>query len=167
MTKLRLTHQELKELLHYDPETGVFTRIIRSGSRVKIGDTAGGLDKYGYIIISVGGKSYKSHRLAWLYITEKWPKDQIDHINHIRNDNRFKNLREVTHQENHKNQSMQKNNTSGCTGVYYYKPTNKWVVRIKVDGKNKNLGYYESFNDAVEVRKKAEVELDFHNNHGV
>ena len=94
----------LKENLFYDPFTGIFTRRISNCNKVKIGDTAGSMDGNGYILININGKSYRAHRLAWLYMTEKMPEELIDHKNGVRHDNRFCNLREATHNQNLQNQ---------------------------------------------------------------
>lgn len=127
--KLKLTQDELKELLHYDPDTGVFTWKVSPTNNVKVGDVAGCRYPEGYIKVHFKGKPYRAHRLAFLYMTGEWPKDQVDHINHIRDDNRWRNLRDVSHQENHRNMTRQKNNTSGVTGVYWEKAKKKWCAQ--------------------------------------
>ena len=160
-----ITQKELKELLHYDPETGVFMWVVlRQG--VRNGGVAGSMS-YGYIRIKVKGRSYQAHRLAWLSIHGKWPKEQIDHINHIRDDNRIENLREATNQENQRNASMKKNNKSGITGVYWYKRDNKWLAYIMTGGKLINLGYFTDKFEAICARKSAEKKYGYHENHGV
>ena len=174
-----LTQEIVKELLDYNPETGVFIwrfrerRWFSTDKAWKIGNsrfsgkTAGCLDKTsGYLIIGVLGKEYRAHRLAWLYMHGEFPKSQIDHINHVRTDNRITNLRQVSNHENAKNQRMRNNNTSGVTGVYWYESRNKWVAHITINGKYKNLGYYTNKADAITARKAAEAEYGFHENHG-
>ena len=84
-----LTAERLREVLDYDPDTGVFTRKVRTASSVKVGDVAGSLNGKGYIRIRVDGRLYFAHRLAWLYVHGEWPVDQVDHINGIKNDNRI------------------------------------------------------------------------------
>ena len=161
-----ITQSELKELLSYNPETGVFTRVKNSG-RAKVGDVAGCKDSSnGYIAICVQNKRYRAHRLAWLYVSGKFPKDQIDHINHDRADNRFANLREASNQENHKNTSIQKNNTSGVAGVNWHKASGKWKARIKVSQEDIHLGLFIDIIEAAKARKSAEVKYGFHENHG-
>jgi len=94
-----ITQKELKELLHYNPDTGIFTRLIKTASSVQIGDVAGCKHKAnGYIIINVLGIPYRAHRLAWLYMTGRWPKHQVDHDDHIRHNNKWSNLFEATNQ---------------------------------------------------------------------
>ena len=102
----------------------------------------------------------------WLYVTGKFPKNEIDHINHIKDDNRWDNLRDVAHSTNGKNQSMQVSNTSGVRGVYWYKNNQRWVANITVDGEKIHLGSYVQHHEAVNARKNAEVLYGFHTNHG-
>lgn len=161
-----LTQDRLKNLLSYDHDTGIFSWAIdRNGGAYK-NDTAGGLSKIGYITIRVDGIRYPAHRLAWLYTYGEWPERQIDHINHIRDDNRISNLRSATHSENGKNQSMCSNNTSGATGVRRMTGSDRWVSRICVDGEPMHLGCFGSFDEACESRKEAEIKYGFHENHG-
>lgn len=98
------------------------------------------------------------------------PQDKlfIDHINGNRLDNRKSNLRVCTDQQNKMNHKKQENNTSGCSGVVYRKDTNKWTVRIQVNYKIINLGCYESLEEAIKVRKQAEIEYfgDFRRKEG-
>jgi len=160
-----LTQKELMKDLSYDCDTGIFIRKI-SRSNVNIGDIAGGTEKNGYRVIRLKGKKYKAHRLAWLYIYGKFPDDQIDHINHIRNDNRISNLRSVTRSENLKNQSMFKNNTSGFSGVKWDKRDKVWKSQIGVNGKRIHLGEFTDKQDAIKARKEANIKYGFHENHG-
>lgn len=118
------------------------------------------------MIFRVDVTSYKAHRLAWLYIYGEWPSDQIDHINHIRTDNRIKNLRDASSYENSKNQSIPKNNTSGVLGVGWNKLGRKWRSNISVNGKRLHLGCFDYFIVACAVRKEAELEYEYHENHG-
>ena len=133
---------------------------------MKANATAGAKNNV-YIIINIGGKMHKSHRLAWLAFYGAWPKDGIDHINHIRSDNRIINLREATLAENGKNRTLGKNNKSGVYGVSWDNERNKWVSNIKVNSKTIFLGRFDSFFNAVCARKSAEVKYGFHSNHGI
>lgn len=111
-----LTQARLKELLRYDPDTGNFTWLVRVGGIVTVGNRAGTAQK-GYIRIGLASKGYQAHRLAYLYMTGAWPNAQIDHVNGVRSDNRWQNLREATHSENQCNVSAQANNAVGFKGV--------------------------------------------------
>jgi hypothetical protein len=166
MKKEKLTQKELKEVLHYDKDTGNFTWLKAIATRIKVGCIAGCIDKYGYMIIKINGRNYKAHRLAFLYMDGAFPPNDTDHINHLRADNRFVNLRQVTQVENGRNKSMQSNNKSGFTGVYWHKRASKWVAKIYLNGKDKHLGCFTDIDDAIEARKRANVEHGFHENHG-
>ena len=161
-----LTQERLKEVLHYNPLTGNFTWKVRTGQRIKIGDIAGYTNSDGYIQISLDGKKYQAHRLAWLYVTGELPPKQIDHINHDKADNRIANLRCTNQAENCKNATKRKDNNSGVMGVSWYKDRQKWVVNIRVNGKRLHLGYTTDFDIAIAMRKAAERKYGFHKNHG-
>lgn len=156
---------ELKSILDYNPSTGIFTWKANRASTVRKGDAAGTKCK-GYIVITIQGKRYQSHRLVWLYMTGNLPTDQIDHINGIKDDNRFCNLREVSNSENAKNSKHRINNTSGHVGVNFEYRGSKWTANIKVDGKKISLGRFDTKEEAIEARKLAEIEHGFHPNHG-
>jgi len=158
-----ITQDRLKELLHYNPETGIFTRNLFLSNRTRCGGMAGTAHSAGYITISVDNKKYFTHRLAFLYMEGYIPENQVDHINRIRDDNRWINLREVSHSCNMRNASVGKNNTSGVTGVSWDKASNKWRAIIRVLGINKHLGIFESFNDAVTARWNGEVKYGYPN----
>lgn len=149
-----LTQERLKEVLHYDPETGVFRRKLITNPNQKVGQGVGSYDK-GYLRIMVDKKMYLAHRLAWLYMTGSWPKDQIDHINRIPSDNSFKNLREVNNAINQHNASVRKDNKTGSTGVYWCKRDKKWIAAIQSFKQRKRLGYFDDFESAVEAYRVA------------
>ncbi|MCK4792503.1 MAG: HNH endonuclease [Desulfobacteraceae bacterium] len=159
-----LTQKELKEVLNYNLETGELVWRISRGTR-KAGDIAGTLNALGYVVIRIKGKLYLAHRLAWFIEHGRWPKE-IDHINHGKADNRWVNLREITHQENMMNQPLRKSNTSGVCGVDWHKRDNKWRSKIMIDGKTLHLGYFTDKLDAITARKEAENKYGFHENHG-
>lgn len=157
----------LGEALLYDKDTGILTWKISPAKNVKVGAVAGSKMNRGYLVVSVGGKRVLAHRIAWLLANGPIPKDkEIDHINHNRLDNRLINLRLVTRTSNLRNQSRYKNNTSGVTGVSYDKNSGKWRAHITVEGKTLTLGRYSVLEDAIARRKLAEVEHNFHKNHG-
>lgn len=137
-----LTQAQLKERLHYDPETGIFTWLIPKRNSVKTGSIAGTKDRYGYIQIQLQHKRYGAHRLAWLYVHGRFPDSQIDHINRVKADNKICNLREVTHQQNQFNRDVNKNNTSGYIGVTM--KGKKYRARITVEGKRTYLGLFDT-----------------------
>ena len=151
-----LTAEYLRSILHYDQETGIFTRKVSTANQVKAGDIAGSPDGHGYLCIMVGSRLYRAHRLAWLYIHGSWPTGQIDHINRNRTDNRIANLRDVSHKQNGQNRSKPSNNTSGHPGVVWHKRISKWQVKIKHNYKYIHIGYFTTIEDAIAARKAAE-----------
>lgn len=161
-----ITQERLKQLLHYQPETGVFTWIV-SRRGVSAGSVAGNKHQIGYIQIGVDGKLYRAHRLAFMYMTGAFPSNLVDHANGVRDDNRFDNLREATLSENRCNAVMGTANTSGCKGVYWLKRDSVWAAKIRYDNKAFYLGRYDSFEEAAEaVRlKRSELHKEFAN-HG-
>lgn len=153
-----ITQRRLKELLHYDPTTGIFVRRMHVSSNARIGDVAGRRRKHIYLQISIDGVLYLSHRLAWLYMTGDWPKDQIDHINGIRDDNRWTNLRNATGLENQQNRAACSNNTSGFAGVSWHKCSKKWRACISVAGRQKHLGLFTDCESAFAAYLSAKAE---------
>jgi hypothetical protein len=139
-----ITADRLRELLHYDPETGVWTWLARPNRRIRIGDAAGYQSRDGYVRIQVEGSYCSSHRLAWLYMTGKWPSREIDHINLVRNDNRWANLREATSLENKANSPARRTNKSGFKGVSWSKGHRKWIAQISIEGKTRYLGSWHT-----------------------
>jgi len=161
-----LTQNELKEILDYDPLTGIFTWRITKPPQAITGEKAGRVDSKGYISINFNGESFLAHRLAWLFIHGEFPADHTDHINHDRADNRIVNLRSVTCRENQQNAKIRMDNTSGHLGVCWHKKTSKWQSTIRVNGERIHLGIFDNINDAVEARAVANKKYGFHPNHG-
>ena len=157
-----ITQSELKEILFYDEVTGYFARYLKSIGVWRVV----GVKDADYLQICINHKLYLAHRLAWLYVHGVWPENQIDHIDHNPKNNKIENLREATPQGNQKNRSMNKNNTSGATGVYLDKVSSKLYVQIMINGKNKCLGRFDNLEDAIIARKNAEIKYNFHPNHG-
>lgn len=121
---------------------------------------------HGYRCGQINGRRYQAHRVIWLLHSGEWPCDQIDHINGDRQDNRLVNLREASSSENHKNQRVSSNSTSGVCGVRWHTRDKKWNAHITIDGKANSLGYFALMEDAIAARKAAEARLGFHPNHG-
>ena len=163
-----LTQQRLKEVLHYDPETGIFTWAIDRPMAPKApkGKMAGSVDQYGYVIICVDGVRHPAHRLAWLYMHNVRPAE-IDHQNHIRTDNRLINLMATDRSGNSKNISKPSDNKSGVVGVSWTKRIGKRNDKWEVRACGKFLGYFDDFFEAVCKRKSVEKQFNFHPNHGI
>jgi hypothetical protein len=152
----KLTQDRLKELLSYDPDTGIFVWIKSAGTARK-GAVAGSIKKWGYVHISVDGVMHKAHRLAWFYVYGVWPNKDLDHKNRNSSDNRIDNLREATVLENAQNKSIQKNNASGIVGVSYSPSRELWRSQIWVNKKTIHLGTFKTKEDAIFARKSAEA----------
>ena len=152
-----LKHKRLIFLLHYDPETGVFTRLINIGNR-HAGDRAGSEKKTGYRYISIDGVRYSEHWLAWFYVYGTWPTDELDHINGDPSQNQFRNLRAATHHQNMINCRRPRDNTSGFKGVCYSKEMRRWKAEIRIQRRKKHLGYFDTPEAAHDAYKIAAVE---------
>jgi len=175
---IELTQGVLRELIHYSPDTGVFTWLERDRRWFQYdgacdywnaqysGKIAGWVNEKGYRIIRVLGPSYRAHRLAFLYMTGSFPPNQVDHIYGVRDDNRWKHIRLAVNTENQQNTSLRKNNTSGTVGVYRCGGKEKWQAQIGVNEKIIHLGSFVRLEDAAAARKAAEVKYGFHPNHG-
>lgn len=168
-----LDANKLRKILHYDAVTGIFTWLERGTitfDRRFAGKRAGNIqiDTKGYKSrnIGYGGKLYKEHRLAMLYMNGCLPDMLVDHINRDATDNRFCNLRMTTISGNHKNVTMLKNNTSGATGVVWDKESNRWRAAYKVDGKNKHIGRFNTIAEASRAVMSARAGDGFHLGHG-
>ena len=137
----------VKELLRYDPDTGIFRWRVAKSANVHVGDIAGSDNGNGYLRIMIDERHYRCHRLAWLYCHGQWPAAHLDHINRDRADNRIANLREATRSQNMANRSSQQNSTHGFKGVI--RNHKRWSARIKPP-KNKyiHLGTFDTPQEA-------------------
>lgn len=162
----------LRQRLRYEPETGKLywqahpSCSVRWNTRYAGTEALGTINESGHKYGSVSACKLKAHRVVWALHHGVWPEGEIDHINQQPADNRIENLRVATKSLNMRNAARSRANTSGATGVVWYKRKSKWHARITVDGKQRSLGYYDSFEDAVSARKRANERWGFHANHG-
>lgn len=127
----RLTPERLRQALHYDPNTGVFTWCVeRRGPKTK-NRIAGSIAGSKYRIISIDGERFPASHLAWMYMTGQWPDGLIDHINQNKIDDRWCNLREADHSTNRANTGLRSSNTSGIKGVHFDRRFRKWAMQIR------------------------------------
>lgn len=138
-----LTAERARELLSYDPESGVLSWRVSRGC-VKAGAPAIGLMGDGYISLGIDGHSFLAHRVIYLMVTGNHPADQIDHRDLDRTNNRWANLRPATFSNNMVNKGIFPTNTSGFKGVDWYPKYQKWRARVSKDGKLIFLGYFDS-----------------------
>jgi len=175
-----LNQELLQQLIDYDCDTGVITwshrprEFFKAEREYKIWNTRySGKEAIGtakcngkvYKRIRIQGKDYLQHRVVFILVHGYAP-DEVDHINGDTLDNRKCNLRAVNRQENCKNTKLAKDNKSGIHGVTWETWSQKWLVRIGVDGKGVNLGRFNDFFEACCTRKSAELKYRFHANHG-
>tara|TARA_R110000868_G_scaffold208946_2_gene458505 strand:- start:270 stop:803 length:534 start_codon:yes stop_codon:yes gene_type:complete len=170
--------EQLHDMLKYNPDTGEFIwreraedfpsplSAIRSFNSRCAGKLVYQEGHKGYRRIKLLSKRYKSHRLAWAIHHGDWPKDQIDHINGVRSDNRIDNLREASQTDNARNTRIPATNMSGVIGIRWNKIIFRWVATIGVNNVNVHLGSFKDFEEAVSVRRSAEVKYGYHPNHG-
>jgi len=157
--KPELTQDRLKELLHYDPETGLFTRRTSTGGK-HAGSVCGAPQNRGYIQVMVAKVNYLAHRLAWFYVNGVWPENDVDHIDGVRTNNQWKNLRSATRSFNLQN--MHKSHVDSVTGFLgctYDKSRNKYSASIFTDGKRKHLGRFASAIEAHEAYLKVKRQI--------
>lgn len=160
---LKLTAEYVRSILRYNRNTGILTWKPREkGSHFNpklIGKAAGVKHHTGYIYIKISGRLYEAHRIGWFIVKGHWPKELLDHKNNKKADNRFKNLREATRNQNAKNRVKLAPSTSKYKGVSFNTKTGKWISTIMVDGKSNFLGLFNSDVKAHSVYIKASKEM--------
>lgn len=135
--------ERLHELFRYDAETGNLIRKVKTARCTKIGEVAGSTNKLGYRIIKIDGRDYKAHRIIWkMHFGDIHEDKFIDHVNGDPSDNRLRNLRLAFNGENQRNRAAPSNNTSGFKGVSFHRTANKFIARIRHNGKLMHLGYF-------------------------
>ena len=129
----------IRKTFDYNPETGELRWAVRLSTRIRVGNLAGTLDDQGRIKIGIRGKDYFAHRIIWVWMTGFWPKKEVDHRNEVKSDNWWKNLREATPSQNHRNRGKQRNNTTGYKGVAFDKKRGCFIAGVKLNGKRHGI----------------------------
>ena len=146
------TYDEIAERISYDPESGHFFQKEVKFSNRPVGSRIGCLHKTkGYRYLSFKNTTLREQRVAFLLMTGSWPEGQVDHINRIKDDNRWINLRDVSPSENCQNRGKFKTNRSGYKGVVWQKYSEKWQVLCRREGVQYYLGLFENLEDAAGV----------------
>jgi len=174
-----LTYAQVASVLKCEPDTGCLYWLPRPLSMFTTHNAfatwntryAGkpaltGMTPAGYCTGRIFNKCFYAHRVIWLLETGEWPKDQIDHINGDRSDNRISNLRQVSNAENARNMKRRKNKPDGVTGVYWDKLTQKWRAQICDSGRRIHIGLFDDMETAAAARMAKQTELGFHASHG-
>lgn len=151
-----LTQQKLMEHVSYDQTTGKFILLKKTHTRDntrKVGEELGYQDGRGYIHVSLFGKKYKAHRLAWLYVHGVWPSSMLDHIDGVRTNNSIVNLRECNESQNCANRKIAKS-ASGYKGVYPYRNEYGDLIGWTAQYNKKHLGVFQTKEDAARAYDK-------------
>lgn len=168
--------ETLRSLLDYDAETGLLTwkirpepsghdaRFVRAWNAKNAGKIAGSVGGNGYIHIRIMDVQFYAHRLIWKIVNGSDPFI-IDHQDGDTLNNGFSNLRNTCHVGNHRNSTLQSNNSSGKTGISRTKG-GKWRAYLRKNGRQVHIGNFDSKSEAIEARELANQKIGFHPNHG-
>lgn len=146
-----ISQEKLKQWMHYDPTTGVCTRLRAFKGPCSVGDVLGKKSKgkeNDYLSVDLAGGRYKLHRLIWVYMTGSFPEFEVDHENGVRYDNRWKNLRPCGRVHNQQNYKLPVTNKTGYLGVHYNKKRNRYRAQIRYGGEQHRLGYFKTAAEA-------------------
>jgi hypothetical protein len=165
---MELTQAYLKTILHYDPETGIFTRLSSNSNNKNnlIGKKVGGLTTSGYVVINIGYFQHRAHRLAFLYQTGAMPSSNLDHLNGEKDDNRWCNLREASNHQNMCNKKRYRGKKTGLCGAQWAEKAQVWRVFFSIDKKNTYLGAYDTIFEAAAVRISMQNNNGYTSRHG-
>ena len=175
LTKAGIDQAFVRKVFDYNPDAGILIwrsrspdtfinpgdyskdRVCSAWNARHAGKVAGRIDSQGYVIIFINKTSFKAHRLAWLHVYGELPDGMvIDHRDQNRSNNCIANLRLATLSQNKMNSSSC-TNTTGVRGVHWYKKYGLWVAHVRINGKQKTLGYFDSLEKAIATRKEAEA----------
>ncbi len=159
-----LSAEYVRNLLDYDPNTGVLTwQKVHPKHFYRLGKPAGWQRPDGRVMVSFNEdgqkREYRAHRVIWLMMTGEWPLEEIDHIDLDPSNNRWANLRLASSSQNMSHRGLQSNNKSGHPGVFFNTKTKRWWAYIKQNGQRQHLGVFDNFEDALAARTVREKEL--------
>lgn len=165
MKKELPSREYIASLVEYDAETGVVRWKVAKSKNIRVGAAAGSIQNHGYVSLSIDGRRFYAHRIAWLLTYGEWPCRFIDHINGAGTDNRLSNLRLASNGENQMNAKKRRDNTSGVRGVYWDKSNTAWMVSIEANGKKVNAGRFKQKEEATRIANELRERLhgDFAN----
>lgn len=155
-----ITQEQAAEFLRYEPETGRLVWIKKASDKTMIGKRAGWQrSPGGYRQVGFKGQILYEHRLIWLLVTGRFPACQVDHINGIKDDNRLENLREASSSQNIVNIGAKRDNKSGAKNVHWCRTKQRWVAKVKLNGRTKHAGEFRDYEQAVEAAAAARAAL--------
>ena len=157
--KPELTYSRLRELLTYNPKTGIFRWLVTRNNFVQIGGVAGSLNAHGYLLIQIDRRKYCAHRLAWFYIYRSWPPAELDHKDRERQHNWIGNLRLADRGLNTQNRTRRKDSRSAYKGVTFHKASGRWSAQIQKNYVPKYLGLFDTPQEAYAAYAAAAAEL--------
>lgn len=151
----------------FEYRDGLLIRKVKVANVSKVGEVAGRVDKFGYVILKYRQKAYRCHRVVWEMHNGAIPKGMyIDHINQNRSDNRIENLMLVSNKENSNNRSLSSRNKSGINGVSWCKRENRWLVQAREFGETVFICYKDTIEEAALARSQYDKLNGYHENHG-
>lgn len=156
---MALTQERLCQIYEYRPQTGEFIRLLATNNRVKVGGVCGFVDVDGYRRIRVDGKLYLAHRLAWFYMHGRWPLDEVDHRDGIRDNNRWSNLRSAGRFQNAWNMRSGKPNSTGYRGVSLNRKSGRYEAAIHAARQRHHLGTFDTPQEAHQAYCEASTRL--------
>lgn len=156
---MKPTQKEVIDLFDFDVTSGIFTRKTSVAKNTKAGDTVGWLNGCGYLNVRINRKVYKVHQIVWLYVTGNWPNGVIDHINRIKTDNRFENLRDTTITVNNLNRDVRKDSKTGIPNVTWRERDKCFYASCRRNGKLNYIGKFQTVEDASFAVDKFKAEI--------
>lgn len=154
-----ITAERARELFSYDPETGHLVRILKTSPHIKMNTQVTCKDRHGYLFVSADHRQYRVHRLVWLMMTGEWPTADVDHINMVRDDNRWVNLRAATRSQNMANSRVRPSEDPNKSKGIVRTSCDGWQVTITKDGRTRCFGTFGNKETAEQVYREESARL--------